>query len=68
MNHAHLRQLVLTVLFALVAKVSMAQQTPSYIPTEENLKARQEFADSKLGIFIHWGIYSMFAQIGRAHV
>ena len=34
----------------------------NYIPTEENLKARQEFADSKLGIFIHWGIYSMFAQ------
>jgi alpha-L-fucosidase len=33
-----------------------------YVPTTENLKARQEFADSKLGIFIHWGIYSMFAQ------
>lgn len=62
MNHTHPGQLVLTVLFSLVAKVSMAQQTPSYIPTEENLKARQEFADSKLGIFIHWGIYSMFAQ------
>ena len=34
----------------------------NYVPSEENLKARQEFADSKLGIFIHWGIYSMFAQ------
>ena len=33
-----------------------------YTPTAENLKARQEFADSKFGIFIHWGIYSMFAQ------
>ena len=33
-----------------------------YVPTEENLKSRQEFADSKFGIFIHWGIYSMFAQ------
>lgn len=39
-----------------------AQTTASYVPAEENLKARQEFADSKLGIFIHWGIYSMFAQ------
>lgn len=37
-------------------------QTSTYVPTPENLKARQEFADSKLGIFIHWGIYSMFAQ------
>ena len=38
--------------------VSKAQ----YVPTAENLKSRQEFADSKFGIFIHWGIYSMFAQ------
>ena len=30
--------------------------------TPENLQARREFADSKFGIFIHWGIYSMFAQ------
>ena len=33
-----------------------------YTPTPENLKARQEFSDHKFGIFIHWGIYSMFAQ------
>ena len=33
-----------------------------YVPSKENLKSRQEFADSKFGIFIHWGIYSMFAQ------
>lgn len=33
-----------------------------YVPTEENLEARKEFAESKFGIFLHWGIYSMFAQ------
>ena len=27
----------------------------SYQPTEENLKARQEFQDNKFGIFLHWG-------------
>lgn len=37
-------------------------QESTYTPTPENLQARQEFADSKFGIFIHWGIYSMFAQ------
>ena len=37
-------------------------QEAQYVPTPENLKARQEFADNKFGIFIHWGIYSMFAQ------
>ncbi|MBE6298420.1 MAG: alpha-L-fucosidase [Bacteroidales bacterium] len=44
----------------LVTTTATAQQ--GYTPTEENLRSRQEFADSKFGIFIHWGIYSMFAQ------
>ena len=34
----------------------------AYHPTPENLKARQTFADNKFGIFLHWGIYSTFAQ------
>ena len=34
----------------------------SYVPAEENLKARAEFAGDKFGIFLHWGIYSMFGQ------
>jgi len=33
-----------------------------YIPTKENVQARKEFSDMKFGIFLHWGIYSMFAQ------
>lgn len=37
-------------------------QTPAYTPTPENMQARKEFSDSRFGIFIHWGIYSMFAQ------
>lgn len=40
-----------------------AQTVPAdYTPTAENLQARREFADSKFGIFLHWGIYSLFAQ------
>ena len=37
-------------------------QAQEYTPTPENMQSRQEFSDSKFGIFIHWGIYSMFAQ------
>lgn len=33
-----------------------------YTPTPENLQARKEFQDGKFGIFLHWGIYSMFGQ------
>ena len=47
-------------LLLLVGAKAVAQE--AYVPTAENLKVRQEFADSKFGIFIHWGIYSMFAQ------
>ena len=53
---------VATVILLLMAMGGTAQTTSHYIPTAENLESRQEFADSKLGIFIHWGIYSMFAQ------
>lgn len=33
-----------------------------YVPTKENLESRKEFSDAKFGIFLHWGLYSMFAQ------
>lgn len=49
--------------FALLsATQAQASQPESYVPAPENLKARQEFSNSKFGIFLHWGIYSMFGQ------
>lgn len=33
-----------------------------YVPTPENLQARQEFQDARYGMFIHWGVY---ATLGR---
>ncbi len=55
-----MKKLITLTLLLVVATASLAQQ--QYTPSEGNLKARQEFADSKLGIFLHWGIYSTFAQ------
>lgn len=40
----------------------VAQEQPKYVPTPENLAAREQFSDSRFGIFLHWGLYSMFAQ------
>ncbi len=51
--------------FALIlALVAMCHATAQtwYQPTEVNLASREEFRDMKLGIFLHWGIYSTFAQ------
>lgn len=33
-----------------------------YTPTPENLEARKQFEESRFGIFIHWGLYSMLGQ------
>lgn len=37
-------------------------QDGGYTPTKENLESREEFSNARFGIFLHWGIYSMFAQ------
>jgi alpha-L-fucosidase len=37
-----------------------AQQ--KYIPSKENLAARQQFQDMKFGMFIHWGLSSVLAN------
>ena len=52
-----LKKLLTAVAFALPL-TGMAE----YVPTPEIIKARQEFADARFGVFIHWGIYSMFGQ------
>ncbi|MBD5298883.1 MAG: alpha-L-fucosidase [Bacteroides sp.] len=33
-----------------------------YQPSPEIVQAQEEFADSKFGVFFHWGLYSMFGQ------
>lgn len=43
----------------MLANISIAQE---YVPSPEVLKSREQFADDRFGIFIHWGIYSMFGQ------
>lgn len=53
----------ITILFltlALVPLFTFAQAT--YTPSADNLAARKEFEEERFGIFIHWGIYSLFAQ------
>ena len=55
-----MKKLISLALLLAISATSFAQK--SYQPSEGNLKARQEFADSKFGIFLHWGLYSMFAQ------
>ena len=54
-----LKKIFATLAVSLLGLNGFAQD---YVPTPENLQARKEFSDMKFGIFLHWGIYSMFAQ------
>ncbi len=43
-----------------ISNLAFTQQ--AYIPTKENLTARQQFQDMKFGMFIHWGASSVLAN------
>src|SRR4051812_42192435 len=52
---------LLSLLVAVALTGSLSAQG-TYKPSEENLKARQWFQDSKFGMFIHWGVYSVLGD------
>lgn len=54
-----MRKTLLT-LTLLLAVFSLSAE--GYKPSEEVRRSQKEFAEDRFGIFIHWGIYSMFAQ------
>ena len=52
--------------FALASSLMLlagaARAQAPYVPSEGNLQSRKEFSEHRLGIFLHWGIYSTYAQ------
>ena len=58
-----LRRITATLILGAAALAGATAQTAvTYQPTSDNIEARKAFAERRFGIFIHWGIYSMFAQ------
>ena len=55
-----MKHTLITIALALLALTAAHAQ--QYVPTPENLAAREQFRDDKFGIFIHWGVYSMLGQ------
>jgi alpha-L-fucosidase len=56
-----LRLVALTVLATHLPPCVALSEAP-YLPTPENLKARETFQDDRFGIFIHWGVYSVLGR------
>lgn len=46
--------------FLIVFQPLVAQE--NYIPSKENLEAREWFQEAKFGLFIHWGVYSILGD------
>ena len=61
-----MKRTLLATLISAASLTANAQTTQDaanhYVPTPENLQARQQFADRRFGVFLHWGLYSLFAQ------
>ncbi len=54
-----MRKCVFSLVFVFCLSLTSLAQ---YVPTAENMQAREDFQDNKFGIFLHWGIYSLTAQ------
>ena len=51
-----MKKILFTFLLGCFAWLGATAQQTVYTPSEENLRARREFQDNKLGVFIHWGV------------
>lgn len=49
----------LFLLAAVLCLIGRSTAQPAYVPSAENLQAREAFRDAKFGIFIHWGLYAL---------
>lgn len=48
-------------IFIAIQFYALSAQT-KYIPSKENLENRKWFEDAKLGVFVHWGVYSILGD------
>jgi hypothetical protein len=46
----------------LMGSVSASYSQQHYQPSPENLKNREWFEQSRFGVFIHWGVYSVLGD------
>ena len=55
-----MKKTLILIIAILFTQVEYSQQ--NYIPSSENLEAREWFKDARFGLFIHWGVYSVLGD------
>ncbi|TJZ63454.1 alpha-L-fucosidase [Sphingobacterium olei] len=48
--------------FLVLVSMNSVSAQQNYVPSSENLKNRAWFEDSRFGVFIHWGVYSVLGD------
>lgn len=56
------KTLLVIIASILLLSLSQVQAQSDYIPSKENLEAREWFQDAKFGLFVHWGVYSVLGD------
>lgn len=57
-----LAKYILPLLFSIPFANFILANSNTYTPSEQVMESRRQFSDDRFGIFIHWGIYSMYGQ------
>jgi len=47
---------------AIILMMQSAIAQDKYVPSQENMEAREWFQNAKFGLFIHWGVYSQLGD------
>ena len=55
-----MKKLLILIVLIFFNQNSFSQE--GYIPSDENIKAREWFKDARFGLFIHWGVYSVLGD------
>tara|TARA_Y100000766_G_scaffold283289_1_gene298553 strand:+ start:1832 stop:3157 length:1326 start_codon:yes stop_codon:yes gene_type:complete len=55
-----MKKLLVVLIFILLVQNTNSQE--NYVPSQENIKAREWFKDARFGLFIHWGVYSVLGD------
>ncbi len=56
-----MRSPVFSLILTILTSISVVAQS-EYVPDPRNLQSREWFRDSKFGMFIHWGVYSVLGD------
>ena len=57
-----LAKYLVVALALMIINCQLSMVNGQYRPSAENMRARTEFQDKKLGVFLHWGVYAMMGQ------